>query len=135
MLNEKYESEVEGFKMKRLYIDEIKQDLGEFLKIKMFGASLELCGFKLKVGKFEFVNACACEYHLRMFNKKRYNGWTTQRLLKELNINTIDEGITLNQLIPLYQKYKIGFHVVDYKYHTTVSYHEYQQEIMLLYFT
>ncbi len=43
-------------------------------------------------------------------------------------MNSIDEGITLNQLIPLYQKYKIGFHVVNYKYHTTVSYHEYNYE-------
>ncbi len=42
----------------------------------MFGASLELCGFNLTVGKFEFVNACAFEYHLRMFNKKRNNNWT-----------------------------------------------------------
>ena len=43
-------------------------------------------------------------------------------------MNSIGEGITLNQLIPLYQKCKIGFHVVDYKYHTTVSYHDYKYE-------
>ncbi len=104
----------------------------------MFGASFELCGVNLKVGKFEFVNACAFEYHLRMFNKKRSNNWTQARLLKELNMTSIDEGITLNQLIPLYQKYKSGFHVVDYKYHTTVSYHDYNYEPtknMLLYIT
>ena len=48
-----------------------KQDLQELKEIKMFGASLELRGFDLKVGKFEFVNACAFAYHIRMFNKKR----------------------------------------------------------------
>jgi hypothetical protein len=57
-----------------------------------------------------------------MFNTKRYNNWTAQRFLKELNMNSIDEGITLNQLISLYQKYKIGFHVVDYKYGPTKNY-------------
>ena len=41
---------------------------------------------------------------------------------------SIDEGITLNQLLPLFQKYKIGFHVVDYKYHTTISYRDYKYE-------
>jgi hypothetical protein len=70
----------------------------------MFGASLELCGFDLKVGKFNFVNACAFEYHIRMFNKTIYNNWTNERLFKELNMPSIDEGITLNQLIPLYPK-------------------------------
>ncbi len=94
----------------------------------MYGTLLELCGFDLKVGKFEFKNACAFEYHLRMLNKKRNNNWTQERLLKELNMDSIDEGITLNQLIPLYQKYKIGFHVVDYKYHTTLSDHDYKYE-------
>ncbi len=79
----------------------------------MYGALLELCGFDLKVRKFEFKNACAFEYHLRMLNKKRNNNWTQERRLKELNMNSFDEGITLNQLIPLYQKYKIGFHVID----------------------
>jgi hypothetical protein len=94
----------------------------------MFGAPFELCGFNLKVGKFEFVNACAFEYHLRMFYKTRNNNWTTERFLKELDMSSIDEGITLSQLIPSYQTYKIGVHVVDYKYHTTVSYHGYNYE-------
>ena len=105
MLNHKPEEEYEEegvWELTRLYIDKIKQDLDDWKGIEMFGASLDLCGFGLKVCNFEFKNACAFEYHLRMLNKTRNNNWTTDRLLKELNMKAIDEGITLNQLIPLY---------------------------------
>ena len=37
---------------------------------------------------------------------------------------TIGEGVTLNQLIPIYIKYKIGLHAVDFKYHVTASHHD-----------
>jgi len=45
--------------------------------------------------------------------------------MKEVGMKAIDEGVSLNQLIPLYQKYRIGFHVVDFKYHLTSSHHDY----------
>ena len=44
--------------------------------------------------------------------------------MKELNMKSIDEGVNLNQLIPLYIKYKIGYHVVDFKYHLTASHND-----------
>jgi len=75
----------------KLHIDKVEQDLEEFKDIKMFGASLDICGFGLKVGNFEFKNACAFEYHLMMLNKTRNNNWTTERLLKELNMKENDE--------------------------------------------
>ena len=83
VLGDKYESTLDEFRIKRLYIDAIKQDLHEFNEIKMVGAPLELCGYNLSVGKFDFANAGAFDYHIRMFNKKRYNNWTNERRLTE----------------------------------------------------
>ena len=93
----------------------------EFQDIKMFGSLIKLCGYDLN-------NACAVEYHVKMFNGKKNNGWTINRFMSEIGMITIDEGVSLNQLIPLYIKYRIGFHVVDFKYHIASSYHEYNYQ-------
>jgi len=61
------------------------------------------------------------EYHVEMFNKKRYNGWTTERLMRELGMSSVDEGVTLKMLIPIYKKYHIPDHCVDFKYHIRSS--------------
>ena len=90
----------------------------------MFGTLLNLCGYDLSVGIYEFTNACCLEYHVEMFNKFRDNKWTNERLMAELGMQTIGEGVTLNQLIPIYIKYKIGYHIVDFKYHLTSSHNE-----------
>ena len=121
---EQYDIELIDIKIKRLYIDNIKLNPTEFKDIKMFGTLLNLCGYDLIVGNYEFINACCLEYHVQMFNKFRNNKWNIERLMNELNMKTIDEGVSLNQLIPLYIKYKIGYHVVDFKYHLTASHNE-----------
>jgi len=36
-------------------------------------------------------------------------------------MNSEDEGISLNMLIPIYIKYRIPYHCVDFKYHITSS--------------
>jgi hypothetical protein len=41
--------------------------------------------------------------------------------MKEIGMLSIDEGVSLNQLIPLYNKYRIRYHCVDFKYHKTAS--------------
>ena len=74
----------------------------------MFGTSLNLCGYELNVGSYEFTNACTPEYHVTMFNKYRDNKWTIDRFMAEVGMGAIGEGTTLNQLIPIYIKYKIG---------------------------
>ena len=89
----------------------------------MFGTLLNLCGYDLQVSKYEFVNACAVEHHVKMFNTIR-KGWTIQRFMDEIGMKTIDDGVSLTQLIPLYEKYKIGYHVVNFKYHITASHHD-----------
>ena len=119
-----YNVVLEDMKIKRIYIDDVKMDATTFKDIKMFGTLLNICGYDLNVGTYEFVDACCLEYHLEMFNKFRDNKWTIERLMAELGMTSIDEGITLNQLIPLYMKYKIGYHVVDFKYHVTASHNE-----------
>ena len=90
----------------------------------MFGTLLNLCGYDLNVGKYEFVNACSPEYHVSMFNQFRDNKWTIERFMNEVGMKSIDEGVSLNQLIPVYIKYKIGYHVVDFKYHLTASHND-----------
>ena len=36
-------------------------------------------------------------------------------------MSSIDEGVSLNQLLPLYIKYRIRYHCVNFKYHKTAS--------------
>ena len=122
LYEEDYNLELINLELARLYIDDVKRNIQrDFSEIKMFGTLLNLCGYDLNVGKYEFNNACSVEYHVEMFNKFRDDKWTIERFMKELDMKSIDEGITLNQLIPLYIKYKIGYHVVDFKYHLTAS--------------
>ena len=90
----------------------------------MFGALLNLCGYDLEVGKHEFVNACVVEHHAKVFNAIRNHGWTHRRLMDETGMKSIDEGVSLNQLIEIYSKCQIGYHVVDFKYHTTSSHND-----------
>jgi hypothetical protein len=47
----------------------------------------------------------------------------------EMGMTRIDEGVCLNQLIILYTKYRIGFHVVDFKYHHTRSHKDIGYEV------
>ena len=41
--------------------------------------------------------------------------------MKETGMKSIDEGVSLTQLIPLYITYHIRYHCVDFKYHKTAS--------------
>ncbi len=124
-----YNLKLESIKILRIYIDDVKlnpQDIGD---IKMFGTLLNLCGYDLNVGKYEYVNACCVEYHVNMFNKIRNNYWTIERFMKEMCMTNIDEGASLNQLIPLYKKYRIGYRIVDFKYHVSASHDEHDYKV------
>ena len=121
MFKDNYHKELLGIKIKRIYIDYVKRNVQEFGDIKMFGTLLNLCGYELNVGNYEFLNACCVEYHVKMFNQFRDNKWNIDRFMQEIGMASVDEGVCLNQLIPLYIKYKIGYHVVDFKYHVTAS--------------
>ena len=44
--------------------------------------------------------------------------------MNEIGMSSIDEGVSLNQLIPLYIKYRIRYHCVDFKYHKTASHND-----------
>ena len=44
--------------------------------------------------------------------------------MNEIGMSSIDEGVSLNQLILLYNKYRIKYHCVDFKYHKTASHHD-----------
>ena len=107
-----------------IYIDKVKRNSQDFKDIKMFGTLLNLCGYELNVSNYEFINACGMEYHVSMFNKFRDNKWTIERFMVEVGMTSIDEGVSLNQLIPIYIKYKIGYHTVDFKFHVTASHND-----------
>ena len=124
MFLEDYNKELVDMKLVRLYIDDVKRNVQDFKNIIMVGTLLNLCGYDLNVGKYEFVNACSPEYHVSMFNQFRDNKWTIERFMNEVGMKSIDEGVSLNQLIPLYIKYKIGYHAVDFKYHLTASHND-----------
>jgi len=95
-----YNKELLDINILRIYIDNVKRNIQDFGDIKMFGTLLNLCGYELNIGKYEFINACCVEYHVKMFNKFRDNKWTIERFMTEIGMNSIDEGVCLNQLIP-----------------------------------
>jgi len=68
--DDSYDTELLDLKVARLYIDETKQKLADFKDLKMFGTLLNICGYDLTVGNYEFINACAVEYHVNMLNGK-----------------------------------------------------------------
>ena len=70
-LSEAYEYEIESITIKRIYINDIKKAATEFKDIKMYGTLLNICGYDLQVGKYEFANVCAVEHHVKTFNKIR----------------------------------------------------------------
>ena len=85
----------------------LKENAQDFKDIIMFGTLLNLCGYDLNVGKYEFINACSPEYRVSMFNQFRDNKWTIERFMNEVGMKSIDEGVSLNQLIPVYTTYKL----------------------------
>ena len=121
MLDNSYDWKLVEFKIKRMFIDKIKKDSANFKDIKMFGTLLNICGYDLNGVHHEIKNACGVEYHVKMFNSSRNHGWTNERFMAETGMASIGEGVSLNQLIPIYIKYRIGYHIVDFKYHKTAS--------------
>ena len=114
----------DSLKIKHIYMNNIRQDLTDFKDIRMFGTVLDVCGYGLSGEKYTYKNACVVEYHVEMFNKKVNQKWTIERFMKEIGMLSIDEGVSLNQLIPLYNKYRIRYHCVDFKYHKTASHND-----------
>ena len=123
-LKDSYDWELTDFKIKRIFIDKIKKNITDFKDIKMFGTLLNICGYDLNVVNTEIKDACCVEYHVKMFNSYRNHGWTNERFMDETGMASISEGVTLNQMIPIYIKYRIGYHIVDFKYHKTASHND-----------
>ena len=92
-----------AIQIKHVYINKVKQDLTDYKDIKMFGTILEFCGYGLGKEEYKYENACVVEYHVEMFNRKRNQGWTIERFMNEIGMKSIDEGVTLNQLLPIYK--------------------------------
>ena len=44
--------------------------------------------------------------------------------MNEIGMSSIDEGVSLNQLILLYKTYRIRYHCVDFTYHKTASHND-----------
>ena len=61
----------DAIQIKHIFINKIKQDLTDFKDIKMFGTILEFCGYGLDTESYKYKNACAVEYHVEMFNKRK----------------------------------------------------------------
>ena len=76
-----YNKELVDLELLRLYIDDVKRNVQDFKDITMFGTLLNLFGYELNVGNYEFMNACGPEYHVSMFNEFRDNNWTTERFM------------------------------------------------------
>ena len=95
-----------------------------FKDMTMFGTILEFCGYGLDTETYKYKNACTVEYHVEMFNKKINQKWTVERFMNEIGMSSIDEGVSLNQLILLYKTYRIRYHCVDFKYHKTASHND-----------
>jgi hypothetical protein len=92
--------------------------------MEMLGTLLSICGYDSNVVNHEMTNACGVEYHVKMFNECCNQGWTDERFVAETGMTSTDEGVSSNQLIPIYVKYRIWYHIVDFKYHKTASHND-----------
>jgi hypothetical protein len=116
-------NEIISISLNRLYINTQKQHETHFKDIKMYGTLFNYNGFGLDAIKGEIENACVPEYLYNLYNnpdetnpRKRLSKLTMDKILKELNMNTIDEGCSITQIANFCNIHKITYYVLNYKY-------------------
>ena len=115
-------NEIISISLNRLYINTQKQHETHFKDIKMYGTLFNYNGLGLDAIKGEIANACVPEYLYKLYNnqdetnpRKRLSTLTMDNILKELNMNKIDEGCSIAQIAKFCMLHKITYYVLNYK--------------------
>ena len=136
--------EILSMNLIKLYIGKQKQHETHFKDIKMYGTLFNYNGFGLDAIKGEIANACVPEYLHKLYNnpdetnpRKRLSKLTMDKILKELNMNTIDEGCSITQIANFCNIHKITYYVLNYKYklfetNNNVGYHSNLQRLVFM---
>ena len=118
--------EIVSMTIVKLYIQKKRQQLKvNFKEIKMYGTLFNYNGFGLKAIKSEVPNSCVPEYLLKLYNnpneknpRKRLVKLTIEKILKELNMNSIDDGCSIEQIAIFCEIHKITYYALNYKIQT-----------------
>ena len=97
----------------------------------MYHSNFDYCGYGLRCQNNEIPNSCVPSYILKLYNNKDETNprqvikkLTMKILLKELEMERIDEGCCLNQIIKFCNNRKIIYYALDFKFKTVSSNNE-----------
>ncbi|MCR9066870.1 MAG: hypothetical protein NXI00_23060 [Cytophagales bacterium] len=116
--------EILSISLNKLYIQKKKQELQvKFREIKMYGTIFNYTGFGLQALNGKTPDACVPEYVFDLYHnpdetnpRKMLAKLTMEQVLKELNMNAIDEGCSIEQIAGFCDIHKITYYVLDFKY-------------------
>ena len=116
--------EIVSMSIIKLYHNKQKQKGNiNFKDIKMYGTVFNYNGFALQAVESKTLNSCVPEYILKLYNnpeetnpRKRLVKLTMDKILQELNMNTIDEGCSIAQIAIFCDIHKITYYALDFKY-------------------
>ena len=116
--------EILAIELKMLYINSRRHTSNtDFRTIKMYGTVFNYTGFGLQALNGKTPNACVPEYLLQLYNnpeetnpRKRLAKLKMEKILHELNMNTIDEGCSITQIAAFCDIHKITYYALDFRY-------------------
>ena len=116
--------EIRSMSIVKLYEKGKKQTQNtNFREIKMYGTIFNYIGFALEAVQSKTPNSCVPEYLFKLYHnpeetnpRKRLAKLTIDVILKELNMNSIDEGCSIAQIAVFCDIHKITYYALDFQY-------------------
>ena len=116
--------EIDSINLTRLYVSKQRQQVSVgFRNIKMYNSVFNYIGYGLKAQQNEIPNTCVPTYLLKLLNnpeetnpRKRLKKLTPWKILKELKMESITDGCSVQQLAEFCDEHKVSYYVLDYKY-------------------
>lgn len=116
--------EIKSMNITKLYTKKQKRTPNtNFKDIKMYGTVFNYNGFALQAIGSKTLNSCVPEYLLKLYSnpeetnpRKRLVKLTMDKILQELNMETIDEGCSTAQLAVFCDIHKIAYYALDFRY-------------------
>lgn len=120
-----YPRTVTDMELTRVLINDAPANLTQFKDLKLYGTLLSYHGYNLVIDRQVITLSCVIDYIIAMLNNpdepnrnKRIMKLTRQSLMAELGMTDENEGCTLNQLIMFFDKHKITYYAVDFRFFT-----------------
>jgi len=120
-----YPREIEDMVLETVIVNDVPQDLKQFNDLKLFGTLLNYHGYGLMANLNATTKSCVLDYILDMLNNpdetnrnKCIKRLTKEVLMLELGMQNENEGCSLSQLMVFFDKHKITFYAVDFRFFT-----------------